>query len=386
VKGSIIHIDHSTGAGLLRGEDGRRYSFDLSNWLGEESPSIRDEVDFEPISGSATEICLIKSALLIEEPVTPPDQQSSHADASGLTEEPSSPPPPPPFIQPAQNSDGHRPEAWERLAKLRDAGALTDAEFEAAKKKMLAVTSKPCRRCGAQVGLDARVCPKCGLINPVAETAEPASEAVAHVTTSVEPVSRSSNAAWYYERSGESIGPITETAIKLLLKSNDIHPETLVWREAFGATWKQAQGTELYYNKKAPPLLPAEPINDAAAWLLAFYPAIGAVVAVIFGVNQNLTELGHISEAIPVLLFIVDRIAVQKYAVAGFMHFPLCRGALWLLYILPIAFFPPIAVPFYLYRRARHTHESLAIFWTSIAILAIWAYIVYHMFVIGAGQ
>ena len=66
MNGWIIHVDHATAAGLLRGKDGHRYSFDRTDWLSDQSPAVGDEVDFEPVSGAATEVYMIKRASLID--------------------------------------------------------------------------------------------------------------------------------------------------------------------------------------------------------------------------------------------------------------------------------------------------------------------------------
>jgi hypothetical protein len=43
--------------------------------------------------------------------------------------------------------------------------------------------------------------------------------------------------SWYYERSGESIGPVTESEFARLIAAGAIGPATLVWREGM-ATWQ----------------------------------------------------------------------------------------------------------------------------------------------------
>ncbi|MDO5530262.1 MAG: TM2 domain-containing protein [Paracoccus sp. (in: a-proteobacteria)] len=57
MKGQILHIDQQTGDGVIRGADGRRYSFRQSDLLGSGEPAHNGvAVDFEPRGQLATEI------------------------------------------------------------------------------------------------------------------------------------------------------------------------------------------------------------------------------------------------------------------------------------------------------------------------------------------
>ena len=44
---------------------------------------------------------------------------------------------------------------------------------------------------------------------------------------------------WYYEVGGESVGPVSESELRVLLDSGEISLETLVWQESL-ADWMPA--------------------------------------------------------------------------------------------------------------------------------------------------
>lgn len=57
--------------------------------------------------------------------------------------------------------------------------------------------------------------------------------------------------AWFYEKGGQSIGPVAEETLKL--RAAEIGIDMLVWTNAFGNRWKRFSETQLY---DGPPLLP----------------------------------------------------------------------------------------------------------------------------------
>ncbi len=56
MNGAILNFDATTGTGILRAEDGKRYSFSSSDWSSSGVAQAGDTVDFEPSGGAATEI------------------------------------------------------------------------------------------------------------------------------------------------------------------------------------------------------------------------------------------------------------------------------------------------------------------------------------------
>ena len=59
MRGEVLGFDQSSGTGVLRAEDGRRYGFAVSQWRDAGDPVKGDRVDFEPSGKQATEIYLV---------------------------------------------------------------------------------------------------------------------------------------------------------------------------------------------------------------------------------------------------------------------------------------------------------------------------------------
>ncbi|HZP21288.1 MAG TPA: hypothetical protein VFB16_13910 [Bauldia sp.] len=60
MRGIVLNFEASAGRGVIRGEDGKRYSFIRADWLTDSRPTVSDPVDFEPIAELATDIYLVK--------------------------------------------------------------------------------------------------------------------------------------------------------------------------------------------------------------------------------------------------------------------------------------------------------------------------------------
>jgi uncharacterized protein len=57
--------------------------------------------------------------------------------------------------------------------------------------------------------------------------------------------SQASPTLWYYEKAGNTIGPVTDDVIKALVKNDEIDKDTLVWNKSFGGQWVSIHETEL---------------------------------------------------------------------------------------------------------------------------------------------
>ncbi len=64
--------------------------------------------------------------------------------------------------------------------------------------------------------------------------------------------------SWYYERGGESVGPVTEDDFSRLVAGGTIAPATLVWREGM-ANWQPHAELQAPVATAAPPALPVAP-------------------------------------------------------------------------------------------------------------------------------
>lgn len=60
--GYVLSYSVQTGEGAISGDDGRRYSFTSSEWMGSEVPRQGARVDFAPTNGNTTSIYPVGSA------------------------------------------------------------------------------------------------------------------------------------------------------------------------------------------------------------------------------------------------------------------------------------------------------------------------------------
>lgn len=56
MRGQVLGMDVRTGAGLVAGDDGRRYTFGPEDWAQRGEPAIGQTVDFETAEGRALNI------------------------------------------------------------------------------------------------------------------------------------------------------------------------------------------------------------------------------------------------------------------------------------------------------------------------------------------
>ncbi|MER8917705.1 DUF4339 domain-containing protein [Mesorhizobium sp. M0761] len=88
-------------------------------------------------------------------------------------------------------------------------------------------------------------------------------------------------ADWYYEENGAQRGPLSESDLNSMLVNHLLPPDTLVWTESLGSSWKPASQTHLEAapQRVTPPPLPKSeaappPLPAAAA------PSLGRQVTV----------------------------------------------------------------------------------------------------------
>lgn len=104
---------------------------------------------------------------------------------------------------------------------------------------------------------------------------------------------------WFYEASGKSEGPVSETELSAMLANGKLPPTTKVWNETFGQEWRTASATSLLGNPPTARSAASQPMgpppvnrSDAAA-TSSYMPT-----------NANLIA------AIPVLVIVADLVAI----------------------------------------------------------------------------
>jgi TM2 domain-containing membrane protein YozV len=64
MQGRILGFDTARSEGMISGDDGRRYGFDLGEWHHRNAPQSGQRVDFESSDGSATGIYVVGGSAL----------------------------------------------------------------------------------------------------------------------------------------------------------------------------------------------------------------------------------------------------------------------------------------------------------------------------------
>src|SRR5262249_23302407 len=80
---------------------------------------------------------------------------------------------------------------------------------------------------------------------------------------------------WFYERDGQPQGPFSTPRIREMATSGALAPDTLVWTERFGSSWKALRDTSLLSGSGSPSLAatadqaaPPGHVSDAFAWTM----------------------------------------------------------------------------------------------------------------------
>jgi hypothetical protein len=82
--------------------------------------------------------------------------------------------------------------------------------------------------------------------------------------------------SWYYAHEGKRLGPFNDDEIRLLIATDTIRRDSLVWCEGL-ADWTPAYQTDirhLFGPDALPPPLKGESVNNAIVWTVAFVPIL----------------------------------------------------------------------------------------------------------------
>jgi len=176
---------------------------------------------------------------------------------------------------------------------------------------------------------------------------------------------------WFYEKSGQRKGPVSESEIIQLIKSSVISRGTSVWKQEF-PDWLNVENTDLhvYLDNNAPPPLSGDHVNNTIIWVLAFAPLIGyllewVVAGAIYKDNEFAEQVAmanrkywFVTLGLNIILSFFDE---KKLRNAGH-NTNKFRGWIWL-------------VPVYLYQRAKATKQNLSYFivWIVCFILVLFS-------------
>jgi len=175
---------------------------------------------------------------------------------------------------------------------------------------------------------------------------------------------------WHYEDNGQRKGPISDIALKEMIKTGRLAGDSIVWRKGL-TDWVKLEDTEFkaeLSERIVPPPLHGEKVNNAVVWILAFAPIIGTLLqGVIAGIvyrneavitNASINKLWFVTLILNVALSYYDerRLQAAGHDTSKFNTF------VWL-------------VPVYLFQRAKYLKQNLSYFiaWiVSFVVILIW--------------
>jgi GYF domain 2 len=106
-------------------------------------------------------------------------------------------------------------------------------------------------------------------------------------TTSEPAGNRAPIEVWYYEDQGRQCGPMDEEALKRLLATGALSPDTLVWSKVVGGPWRAIRETDLF---DGPPALPArsgaQATDEVLIRRLADFERVSGIVWIVLGALQ----------------------------------------------------------------------------------------------------
>jgi hypothetical protein len=172
---------------------------------------------------------------------------------------------------------------------------------------------------------------------------------------------------WFYESAGSKKGPVSLPELTELIKQGVIGYGNLVWRKGY-PDWVKLENSELksFLDDVSPPPIRGENVSNALVWIVAFVPLLGELargflIGVVYGYGsvEAFTavlqgDFWWIHIVFNLTLTVWDSMNLKKGGTDtsefGFW--------VWL-------------VPVYLFKRAKALNQSLAYFWTWIAMFVI---------------
>jgi len=167
---------------------------------------------------------------------------------------------------------------------------------------------------------------------------------------------------WFYEEHGQRKGPISQSEMAEMIKTEKISYGSLVWNKDL-PNWTKLENTKLasYLQRVAPPPLSGEYVNNTYMWILAFAPIIGQVIEGIFlslkyGSYREGNDFLFVTVILNIALSWLDSQSLMK---AGH-NTDKFKGFVWI-------------VPVYMYQRAKHLKQSqvFLIIWVIAFILSV---------------
>ena len=185
-----------------------------------------------------------------------------------------------------------------------------------------------CSRCGNELQIEAKFCPKCG--QPTGTSNQ-----------------NSAPDEWFYINNSMRCGPCDKEKISVFIQQGQISKDTLVWKKGM-LNWLPAGQTELIHTiKDVVPPMPNNIVSNKYAWTLATIPILISWFVELIGFPTVVVIICTIS--LNVIFLMLDSDELNKVGIN-------VNNWMWMGIVL---------VPAYLFVRASKTNKQYgyAIMW-----------------------
>ena len=193
-----------------------------------------------------------------------------------------------------------------------------------------------CSRCGNELQIEAKFCPKCG--QPTGTSNQ-----------------NSAPDEWFYINNSMRCGPCDKEKISVFIQQGQISKDTLVWKKGM-LNWLPAGQTELIHTiKDVVPPMPNNIVSNKYAWTLATIPILISWFVELIGFPTVVVIICTIS--LNVIFLMLDSDELNKVGIN-------VNNWMWMGIVL---------VPAYLFVRASKTNKQYgyAIMWCVMFLFAL---------------
>ncbi len=192
------------------------------------------------------------------------------------------------------------------------------------------------------------------------------------------PGSSEPGTTWYYTEDGKRIGPVTEVALRTLLRRRRISAATSVWRKGM-ADWQPLSTTELksLFGTDSPPPLAKKDIAEGYVWALALAPVWSTLLQYLLAAIYVSTAYSQLLSGQPYYFGILTERLVREMWFLGILanmsmailDYRSLKAAGW--ESDRLNGWLTLLVPFYIYKRDQLLEAGMTRFWVWIGALFV---------------
>ncbi|MBS1074408.1 DUF4339 domain-containing protein [Gluconobacter sp. Dm-73] len=166
---------------------------------------------------------------------------------------------------------------------------------------------------------------------------------------------------WFYDNNGQQAGPVSREEILRLIMQRQIKPETLVWTQEFGSTWRPASAAGLV-SPLTGLLRMSAGSSEHWAWALLVGPWLIQRLTLLILDWRQIPDSGRVGP-----LSVVGMMSLLLF----FISFMLDRNSLRESGKTPPGFWWWLFLPGYFWKRRQIVGRGLSLLIVSLVLLAV---------------